>query len=97
MWERTLSGPPWGVWGVAVLARAFTSRGYHFKVGDGGVSENDVHVYLTAARVRTRARTQDLKDLENEFLQIHQRLRAGGATAAAKVIAELLPASETRA
>ncbi|MGA0019636.1 MAG: lipid-A-disaccharide synthase, partial [Steroidobacteraceae bacterium] len=44
-----------------------------------------------------RARTQDLKDLENEFLQIHQRLRAGGATAAAKVIAELLPASETRA
>jgi len=44
-----------------------------------------------------RARTQDLKDLENEFLKIHQRLRAGGATAAAKVIAELLPASETRA
>jgi lipid-A-disaccharide synthase len=44
-----------------------------------------------------RARTQDLKDLETEFLQIHQRLRAGGATAAATVIAELLPAPETLA
>lgn len=41
-----------------------------------------------------RARAQDLKDLETEFLQIHQRLRAGGAVAAATAIAELLPAPE---
>jgi lipid-A-disaccharide synthase len=38
-----------------------------------------------------RARASELQDLEREFLAIHQRLRAGGAAAAAEVIAELLP------
>ncbi len=41
------------------------------------------------------SRAGALQSLEAEFLQIHQRLRAGGARAAAEAISELLP-SRTR-
>jgi lipid-A-disaccharide synthase len=44
-----------------------------------------------------RSQAGGLQELEAEFLRIHQRLRAGGASAAAAVIAELLPADGAQA